>query len=413
MQCSFDVACLIGEAWQWATSDAGWKAIWQFLKDMAAILGVVLAFLKWWESREAYIFGRLSAVLGEQASQTRDAVQYLIQRIRRPGPADLPRFPVFADRALRRLFSRRHWKPVFALADPLTSADRKLRRLHRRLEKRQRAATNYQSFVNEQRFAGYLLQGAIALGRAERATDVRINRLIQIASDRLQNALHVPGKGSDLDALELKGLLLRKLGLIDADGAGGAHDAFEELQAAAIVQLETVPVGEIERRRELSAVALRAARYRAEMLHSQTPPTNIGLGILNGVEHLAANGDLVTGQQLLDRARYFEVNSCVRVALNKAARAGNGEQTLLRINEAKRSYQALRDDCDPKNWDWPSRIWRICARIIREDGAAELLREAKAGLSRLARVELQRGCPLCDHHALYQGDADRTATPTQ
>jgi hypothetical protein len=404
---------LVGEAWQWATSDAGWKAIWQFLKDMAAILGVALAFLKWWENREAYIFGRLGAVLGEQASQTRDAVQYVIQRIRRPGPADSPRFPVFAEGSLRRLFSRRHWKPVFALADPLTSADRKLRRLHRRLEKRQGAATNYVSFVNEQRFAAHLLQGAIALGRAERASDVRVNRLIQSACDRFQSALQVPGKGNDLDALELKGLLLRKLGLVDADGVGGAHEVFQELQAAALAQLETVPVGDTERRRDLSAAILRAARYRAEMLHSQSPPTGIGLGILNGVEHLAANGDLVTGQRLLDRARYFEVNSCVRVALNKAAGAGNGQQTLQRIDDARRNYQTLRDDCDPKNWDWPARIWRICARIFREDGASELLREAKAGLSRLERIEKMSGCPLCDHHALYHVDADRTATPAQ
>ena len=177
------------------------------------------------KAENSVIFSRLSTVLGEQASQTREALQYVIQRIRRPGPAESPRLPIFAEGTLRRLFSRRHWKPVFALADPLTSADRKLRRLHRRLDKRQRAATNYQSFVNEQRFATFLLQGAIALGRSERAeNDVRLNRLIEVASDRLQNALHVPGNASDLNALELKTILPRKLGYIDVNGVAREGD---------------------------------------------------------------------------------------------------------------------------------------------------------------------------------------------
>jgi len=112
MHCSFDFGCLVSEFGQWATSEAGRQSIWQFLKDMAAILGVALTFLKWWESREAYIFGKLSDVLGDQSTQTRDAVCYVVQRVRRPGPADPPRTPVFAEQELRRLFSRHHWKPV-------------------------------------------------------------------------------------------------------------------------------------------------------------------------------------------------------------------------------------------------------------------------------------------------------------
>jgi hypothetical protein len=125
---------LVGEAWQWATSDAGWKAIWQFLKDMAAILGVALAFLKWWENREAYIFGRLGAVLGEQASQTRDAVQYVIQRIRRPGPADSPRFPVFVACSVGGIGSRYlHWQihlpPPTASSGAFTEGSRNVKAL--------------------------------------------------------------------------------------------------------------------------------------------------------------------------------------------------------------------------------------------------------------------------------------------
>lgn len=215
MQCSFDIACLAHEIWQWAISETGRQVAWQFLKDMAAILGVALTFLKWWESLEAVIFGRLSGVLGEQASQTQELLRYVIQRIRRPGPADPPRTPVFAELPLRRLFSRHHWKPVLSFAGPFTSADRKLKRIHRKLDKRERAATGYRNFVNEQRFAAYLLQGAIALGRSESATDNYLNCLNETAANSLQRALTVSGKQNDLDALELKGILLRKLGQID------------------------------------------------------------------------------------------------------------------------------------------------------------------------------------------------------
>lgn len=302
---------------------------------------------------------------------------------------------------------------MFALADPLTSADRKLKRLHRRLDKRERAATDYQTFVNEQRFAAYLLQGAIALGRSERtANDVRLNRLNEIASDRFQSALHVPGKGNDLNALELKGLMLRKLGLIHVNSAGGAHEIFQQLQAAAMAQFEAANMSDTEKRRELKSVMLRAARYQAEMLHAQVPATANGLGMLAAVENFAADGDHITGQRLLDRARYFEVNSCIRVALNMAAGLGIGPQTLLRINAAKKDYQALRDDCDPKSWDWPARIWRACARVFREDGSKELLREATAGLARLDKIEQKRGCPICNPEH-YNVDAARTATPDQ
>ena len=414
MHCSFDIDCLVREISQWAISESGRQSIWQFLKDMAAILGVVLTFLKWWESREAYIFGRLTSVLGEQASHTRDALRFVIQRIRRPGPGDSPRMPVFAEGPLRRLFSRRHWKPVFALADPFTSADRKLRRLHKRLDKRQLAASAYQAFVNEQRFAGYLLQAAIALGRSERTSnDKRLNRLNEIASDRFQSALHVTGKENDLNALELRGLLLRRLGLTNVDAVGGAHQIFQLLHAAAVAQLETTNISDAVKRRDLKSVVLRAARYQAEMLHSHNPATGNGLAILTAVEKVAADGDTVTGQRLLDRARYYEVNSCVRAALNRAAGLGNGQQTVSRINTAIGDYQTLRDDCDPRSWDWPTRIWKACARVFREDGAAELLREAESGIARMQQIVQGNGCTVCGSLALHQEDADRTAKPAQ
>jgi hypothetical protein len=379
---------------------------------MAAILGVALTFLKWWESREAYIFGRLSGVLSEQATQTRDALRYVMQRIRRPGPADPPRFPVFAERSLRRLFSRRHWRPVFSFAAPLTSAERKLRLAHRKLEKRQRAATDYQTFVSEQRFAAYLLEGAIALGRSELATnDNRLSRLHETAVDRFERALRLAGKENDVDALELKGLVLRKLGQVGANGLAGAPQVFQQLQDAATAQIATLDRGAVDKSRVLTFAIVRAARYQAEMLHAATPGTAIGLRLLAAVQPLLTEGDPVSGQALLDRARYFEVNSCIRVARIIAAGNGIGPAASRRINAAKNDYQSLRDDCDPKSWDWPTRVSRAFARLFREDGTRELLREAEAGLARMHRIEQKQGCLICNPD--YQVDAARTATPNQ
>lgn len=408
MQCSDDIGCLIQEAWQWLASDAGRQALWQLVKDLGALLGAVLAFLKWWERREAYVFGRLSSILGEQTTQTRDALRYVIGRIRRPSPADSPKIPIFAELPLRRLFTRRYWKPVLAFGDAFTSADRKLRRIHRRLDKRQRSASDYQTFVNEQRFAAYVLQGSIALGRSDVTTNEnRLHRLNATAADSFESALRVPGKDADVEALELRGLVLRKLGRVDAVG-GGAAQAFQQLQASAAAQLLTLEPGEAERRRELISTILRAARYRAEILHLQNPATAVGLGLLTAVEEHAQRAESPTGHRLLDRARYFEVNSCIRVALVRAGGLGIGEETSRRLHAATRDYEALRDDCDPKNWDWPTRIWRACARVFVEDGAKELLREAIAGLARLESIQNGPGC-CSAHHA----EAARIATPDQ
>ena len=272
MQCSLDVACLIGELWQWVASETGRQFIWQLLKDLAAILGVVLTFLKWWESREAYVFGRLSSVLGEQATRTRDALRYVIQRMRRPGPADPPRIPVFAEGSLRRLFSRRHWKPVLSLAAPLPQ-----------LTESSGASTGGSTNVNVRRPIIRRLSTSSALqpiccrvqlhwaGQKLTANDNRLSRLNETAADRFERALRVAGKENDLDALELKGLILRKLGQVDANGLAGAPQTFQQLQAAATAQLAALDRGAIDKRRELTCAIVRAARYHAEMLHSATP----------------------------------------------------------------------------------------------------------------------------------------------
>lgn len=241
-----------------------------------------------------------------------------------------------------------------------------------------------------------MLQGAIASGRSERTSnDNRLSQLNEIALDQFHQALSVAGKENDLDALELKGLLLRQLGEIDQNSSAAAPHTFRQLQAAATARLGTLDTGAIDERRELRLVISRAARYQAEMLHADTPSTAIGLGILTALEQDLINGDRVAGHDLLERARFFEVNACIRIALNIAAQRGDGPEALQRIAAAERDYAALREQCDPRSWDWPTRVWGSGARLFREDGTKRLLSEAIAGLGRVSNIRQRQGCPVC------------------
>jgi hypothetical protein len=425
MQCGeSDFACELQRIIQWTFSEQVWAWLWQVTKDVAALVGVALAFLKWHERREAVIFGRLRNLLSEQSALTRDALRKVVTLIMRPEPGDGARLPLFAERPLVSLFRRRHWTPVLSFSGPLTSADRKLKRLHSRLKKRDDAANDYRGFINEQRFAAYMLEGAIASGRTERTTnDNRLSQLHRKALESFDSALRVPGKEADLDALELKGLLLRRLGQTNSGGSGGAMQTFERLDREARQQLKALGSVSIARQKQLRFVLARAARYRAELLHSQYPASATGRDILSGIEPMLNDRIAPTGQELLDRARLFEVHACIRAALNQAASQGIGPETLQRLSAAERDYNALKDDCNPKNLDWPYRISRAITRLFRRDGAKWLLREAIYGLERVDRIRNGHGCPICKGALLAQPAGippippqptqPRSATPNQ
>jgi hypothetical protein len=392
MECaSNDLLCAIEQGWNFITSEKGRALIWQFLKDIAAIIGVALAALKWYENRESVVFRRLSGLLGEQAQRTKQALSHVLQMITRPGPADPPKMPSFAEAPLRALLKRRHWTPVLAFAGPLTSADRKLNRTHRRLDKRQDTASRYQIFINEQRFAAHMLQGAIASARSERAsTEHRLNQLTTQALDSFQKASRVPGKSDDLNSIELIGIHLRKLGQIDVTYGGSAPATFEMLAEKARTQRDALDDTQMERREELTFVISRAVRYQAELLHSDDIATASGRDLLNSIEPSLNTGNQLSWSQLLDRARFYEVDACIRVHLH-----GYGPVTTSRISAARRDYEELKKQCDPKNWSWPDRVWRIAARLFRRDGVKDLLREANAGLEQIDAISRGEGCRLC------------------
>jgi hypothetical protein len=399
MECAAnDIACVLKEVWKTASSHEAREIAWQLLKDFAALVGVALTGLKWWEKREPVIFGRIKTLLGDQGLKTRSACKFVIQTITRPGPADRPEFPVFAERTLRRLFQRRHWKPVFSLAGPLTSAERQLRSVHKSLEKRQAAATDYQTFINEQKFAAHILDGAIASGRTESKSYANdIKTLNGRALESFEKALKVPGKASDFDALELKGLHLRKLGIDDPEKLSAAEEVFGLLSQAAKLHRDSLDAHKLEERREITFIMARAARHRAEILHGRSAATGTGRDILEGVEPLLNDGGQISGRMLLDRARFYEIDSCIRITLH-----GLGPITNARINNGLRAYQELQRQSDPRNLSWPSRIVQYLALTIRNDGQKAMLREASDGIARMNKIQANGGCAICQTSRLVK-----------
>ncbi len=203
-------------------------------------------------------------------------------------------------------------------------------------------------------------------------------------------ASKVPGKEEDVDALELVGLHLRKLGETDPARDASAQGAFDRMAKAAAKHRDALDTDAQDERRRLTFAIARATRYHAEILHSTTAATATGRDLLAEVEPSFTSGDRLSWAELLDRARFYEVDACIRMYIH-----GLGPETRRRIAAARRDYQELQSQCDTRNWTWPQRVWRIAARLFRKDGVKELHREAEAGLSRLATIEAGSGCPIC------------------
>ena len=178
------------------------------------------------------------------------------------------------------------------------------------------------------------MQGAIALGRSERTkNDNPLSRLNEVAANSLQRALTVAGKQNDLEAIELKGILLRKLGQIDFASDAGAPRAFEELRNAAEIQVAALDDSMPDKRLELIFVIARAVRYLAEMHHANNA-NGTARDLLDQIAPALDTKERLSPQQLLDRARFFEVDSCIRVTLYRAV---DGEITSQRISAATRN----------------------------------------------------------------------------
>ncbi|CAN0182181.1 unnamed protein product, partial [Phaeothamnion confervicola] len=165
-----------------------------------------------WDKREKVVFDRLHDLLGQQGLLIRQNGRYTLDQIVRPSPTIHPILPLFAVTAIRKLFAWRNWQPQLVPTGPMKRADCMLERTHSTLDLKDKAASDYRVFLTEQRFAAYILEGALASARSGQAKNRQEQiRLGTLALDKLQSALAVPGKSNDLEVLELKAIQLAKL----------------------------------------------------------------------------------------------------------------------------------------------------------------------------------------------------------
>jgi hypothetical protein len=245
-----------------------WGVLQPHLQWIGFIFGAAMAFWRWWDGREAVVYRRANRRLGERGNQVRVACKHALALLLRPSPGEMPRQPLFVARPLRDVLARDGWQPWLSISDTLTYASGKLRETHGILAEKYRTLRQQKSFVVEQRFSAFLLEGAIAAARAADATNVHErNRKNNESLRFFEAALHVDSKSSDLLALEFKGLQLVKL-----NRKPEAQQTFERVEELLEGLLAGATPLEEATRSEYELLRIRNGRYRAE-LHQKSGET--------------------------------------------------------------------------------------------------------------------------------------------
>lgn len=173
------------------------------LQTLFGMVGSGVAVWKWWEGREANLFRRFERMIERYEAQLVKARTDLLDVINRPGPGLLIRAPLFLEKPLRAVLARRKWHPR-SLWPIHQRIDRRLERSIRTCDRKISAHLDRLSFFREQIASARLIQGAVASGRATRASEEHERqRLDQESLDHFRGVLALPGHKEDLAALEL------------------------------------------------------------------------------------------------------------------------------------------------------------------------------------------------------------------
>jgi hypothetical protein len=249
------------------------------------------------------------------------------------------------------------------------------------------------SFVTEQRFSAFVLEGAIAAARAgETNGDPERSRRNNEALQRFEAALKVESKGSDLVGLEMKGLQLRKLRRPEA------LEVFQQIETLLDGLLTGATQLDERKRAECELQRIRNARYMGEIHHetgANRRANDILLPLVNGRSQIQTQW--LEGRDLLERANFHEIHGCVRVRLAISMGAVNpaGGVAGSSIATARTDYRELIAQLNPKSRRWLIRVWRWLRQSDRTDGSAALRKLALDGIKRLEGIERGNGCPVC------------------
>jgi tetratricopeptide (TPR) repeat protein len=179
-------------------------------QTLFGLVGTGLGIWRWWESREARLFRHFEQMIEGQEAQLVKARSDLLDVLIRPGPGLHIRPPLFAQKALRLVLSRRKWHSALSVLPVAQSVDTKLHAAVGTCDRKVSAHLKRLAFFRQEIASAHLIQGALAAARAVNARETHEQqRLSQDALDCFRKVLTVPGHKDDLAALELVAHQLR------------------------------------------------------------------------------------------------------------------------------------------------------------------------------------------------------------
>jgi hypothetical protein len=350
---------------------------------------------------------------------------------------------------LRRVLKQPFWQPLQGLPPFVRSAQAQLRSANARLDLIESFERRRLEFIAEQRFAVHMLLGALAATRSQLAGEAQQREsLTSDAFEHLDEALRVPGKEADLDALELRALQARELGhsngaeqglkelserlkhalagegplddssrrkllqdldrVFERSAQRSARQQFVELRRKVENALQAPDAAHGDRRRELQARLLRAVRYLAEIEHREKGSARNANKLLKHYESHEINTGPLSARGWLDRAHFHHAHAIARACTFSP----NGPAARGSIDEARKLYRKILRDLDPKNRSWPVRLRRWLTGADMRDGTNQLRVAAREGLDGLELLLPGSACPACGKELRsLQVDEDDEAPP--
>jgi hypothetical protein len=329
-------------------------------QTLFGLVGTGLAVWRWWEGREANLYRRFERMIERDEAELVKARSDLLDVVNRPGPGLLIRPPVFAERPLRQVLSRRKWHPSsFARVGQAT--DRRLESAIRTCDRKVSAHLDRLGFFRQQIGSARIIQGAIAAVRAARSHEEhKQQRLDQEALDHFRAVLALPGHQEDVAALEL---VAHQLALLD-----GASQSTIDAYLAVIQVLEGQQPSP---RRNL--ILARAKRCLGVLRYPTAPGS--AQGLLSDAINLLTEFGPPRDRDFLELADTVHLDGIARLRLNMIV-MGPQQLSLAQghYRDLIRSVRARRHGL----FRWMSREKRFSGHRV-----AELQARAEHGLAQV------------------------------
>ena len=95
------------------------------MQTLFGLLGTGVGVWKWWEGREGNLFRRFESMIQRQEARLVRACSDLLDIMNRPGPGAVIRAPLFVEKTLRLVLTRRKWHSA-SLRPVAQATDRRL-----------------------------------------------------------------------------------------------------------------------------------------------------------------------------------------------------------------------------------------------------------------------------------------------